>query len=399
MNSQNDEFSEVTTEIDEGIFSDGVRTPVKFAEKSIEDDLDDYVYMSPVRKKKGKKHSSHGRKKKMKTYKKVIIAILSTILALVVLFVGTLTYLIYSGSRQMLDNVNIINAPEGITVQNEGQLVVYDGQTYELNENITSILFMGVDREQLPEEGEITSTGAGQADVLILMTVDTESGKTTLINISRDTMTDIAVYSAGGTYLETRNEQLCLAYAYGDGRELSCENVVTAVQRLFYNIPINSYLALDLEGISAINDSIGGVDVVSPETIGNFTEGESYHLEGDMAESFVRTRNTTSLDANVGRMKRQQAYLDSFISSLIGQTKEDIMTPVNLFNMASPYICTNLNPSKVSFLAQNVLSHGGLTIETNTVPGEIKQGEVYAEFYINEDEFYPIFLNVFYNKI
>ena len=72
-------------------------------------------------------------------------------------------------------------------------------------------------------------------------------------------MTDVALYSEGGSYIGTENLQLCLSYAYGDGKALSCDNTVISVSRIFYNIPINSYFSLDLEGIAAVNDSVGGV--------------------------------------------------------------------------------------------------------------------------------------------
>lgn len=78
--------------------------------------------------------------------------------------------------------------------------------------------------------------------------------------------------------LGTEKQQICLSYSYGDGKESSCENTVNSVQRLFYNIPINTYFSLDLDGISALNDSVGGVDVVSPETIGEFVEEKAITL-------------------------------------------------------------------------------------------------------------------------
>ena len=93
-------------------------------------------------------------------------------------------------------------------------------------------------------------------------------------------------------------QQICLAYAYGDGKEKSCENVLASVRRLFYNVPINTYFALDLDGISELNDAVDGVDVTSPETIATFEEGKDYHLVGMEAESFVRTRRMDRLDAN-----------------------------------------------------------------------------------------------------
>lgn len=402
--------------------------------KTIRDEIDDYVFAKPHKKKKKISHNnvetdndveliidgnypivrSHNesckikrnrsgshkngkKKKKMKKSKKIILGILCTFLSLIVLVVSGVAMLIYDGSKQMLNTDYSISGPEGVDVQNKGQYVEYNGKKYEFNENMTSILCIGVDKTNIDDN---RGNGInGQADVLLLMAVDTSTGQTSIVNISRDLMTDVATYSEGGAYIDTRVQQICLSYVYGDGKETSCENTVTSVRRLFYNLPINSYFALDLEGISAINDAVGGVDVVSPETIGSFTAGESYHLVGKEAEEFVRTRDTELLESNNLRMQRQQTYINSFMNTVIAQTKKDFTTPVDLFNTSSQYSCTNLNPSKICYLAANVLTNGGMSVSMENVPGTLKQGETYAEYYVNEKDFYEMFLKVFYVEV
>lgn len=388
-----------TANRDECIRFEGKRRPIKSDEKTIDDDLNDYVFTKPhkTKKHKSKSHSQSTPRKKKKRLKKVLLSIGCVLLGLILLVVGTYTYLFIKGSSELFEKDYSITAPQGVETQNQGEFVVYNGKTYEYNKNITSILFMGVDKREL-EETEVNGTG-GQADVIVLFAVDTKTGKISMINISRDTMTDVTVYSANGGYVGSQEQQLCLAYAYGDGKKTSCENTVNSVKGLFYNIPIKSYLALDLDGIAAVNDSIGGVDVTSPETVGNFVSGQNYHLEGSLAESFVRSRSHESADANTLRMQRQQVYATQFMNKVISATKEKITTPVDLFNSSSPYTCTNLNPSKILYLAQSVVMSNGMSVEMNTVPGEAKMGEIYAEYYVNESEFYELFLNVFYTPV
>lgn len=346
---------------------------------------------------KRKKQAKHRKHRKMKRWKKVLLSIACVFLSLIIIMAGCFAFLLYRGSKELLDTNYKITAPQGVDVQNDGEYIVYNGNTYQLNKNITSILFMGIDKREL-EQSEVKGTG-GQADVLVLMAVDTQSGKISMMNISRDTMTDVTVYSANGGYVGSEQQQICLSYAYGDGKVSSCENTVNSVKRLFYNIPIKSYLALDLDGIAAVNDSIGGVDVTSPETVGEFVKGQQYHLEGTLSESFIRARGHDSADANTLRMMRQQLYATEFMNKVISATKQKITTPVDLFNASSPYTCTNLNPSKISYLAQSVVLSNGLSVEMSTVPGKAQMGDKYAEYYINEKEFYELFLSVYYNKI
>ena len=43
-------------------------------------------------------------------------------------------------------------------------------------------------------------------------------------------MADVDVYSESGVYSGINKEQICLAYAYGDGQHTSCENVLKSVK-------------------------------------------------------------------------------------------------------------------------------------------------------------------------
>lgn len=43
--------------------------------------------------------------------------------------------------------------------------------------------------------------------MLMLVSIDTSNGKITLFNISRDSMVDVTMYSAGGAYAGTENSR------------------------------------------------------------------------------------------------------------------------------------------------------------------------------------------------
>lgn len=390
-----------------------LRDPVQRDERQVSDECDDYVFKIP---KKHRTHTSsssgshhhhhhhghhhhHHHKKKMKTWKKVLIAALCTLIGLVVAFTGTLAFLIYKGEQELKNNDYSINAPDslGAIAQNDGQYISYNGGLYKYKEDVINMMFMGVDKRSMDEVNE-NQTG-GQSDVDVIMAMDTLSNKIYMINIPRDTMTDIPVYDINGKYVGMEESQLCLAYAYGDGKASSCANVVSAVQNLFYNIPINLYFSLDLDGISEVNDSVGGVDVVSPSTIGDFHEGITYHLEGVEAENFVRTRDSEDVEANLERNSRQQVYVESFMKKFAAKTKQDITTPVNLFNATAPYSCTNLSASTISYLSKNFIMGSGMDFEILNIPGDMSMGDEYAEYRIREEEFFEQFLSVFYDKV
>ena len=77
---------------------------------------------------------------------------------------------------------------------------MYNGQTYEFNKNMTSILCMGIDKSSFDGASDIKGEN-GQADVLILVAMEPAPQQQSVLDISRDTMTDVAVYSASGYYV------------------------------------------------------------------------------------------------------------------------------------------------------------------------------------------------------
>lgn len=379
------------------------------------DDLDDYVYRQTKKRHRSRHHhhrsssapllfrkksSKHHRsRKRLKKWQKVSLGIISGILALIILAVGSLVYLNIMGRQELTNNENLtIDVPDQAEGYDNGMYITYKGVQYKYNENVTSVLCMGIDRETFGNIDGNVGTG-GNADAIFMITIDLETGETNLINISRETMTDIGIYSVAGRYIETVKAQLCLAYAYGDGAQTSCRNQLVAVKKLFYNIPINTYLSLDLQGIGAINDTMGGITVVSPETIDSFVAGETYNLRGSLAQSFVRARSHATIEGNNLRMQRQKIYLESFANKLLNETKKDLSAPINLFNASKPYVCTNLDASRITYLAINAIRGGYDQFEIKTVPGKVKEGKKYAEFYVDEDEFFEMFLSVYYKPV
>lgn len=342
-------------------------------------------------------HHRRRRRKKMKTWKKVLIIVLSSILALVIAALCIFQVLWIRGRNAFFDATPEIRyVPETVQaeVQEDGAYIVYKGSTYKYNDKVTSILFMGVDKRSI--EGENDQGTGGQADSIVLIAMDVKSDKLTLIPVPRDTVTEVQLYTPGGVYNGVKEMQVCMAYAYGDGEEKSCENTVRAVRRIFYNIPVNTYYALDLDGIAEVNDSVGGVDVRSPETIGPFTEGEEYHLEGKLAENFVRLRDKTSVESSMKRLDRQKIYAKSFLSTMSKKIKSNIFSAVSIFNESSPYSCSNLDASRVTYLSTEF---SGMSYDIKDVPGQLTYDNKYARYNIDDEKFFELFLSVYYEKM
>ena len=352
--------------------------------------------------KSGQKPDSNARKKKGPLI--AVLVILGILVLLLATAVGAYFYLNKKGEAQLKKNQSIasITAPEEASSEDDGKMIVYNGAKYKYNEDNINILFMGIDRD-MQDTGEKVIGENGQADVLIWAALDSKTGHLSLINISRDAMVDVNKYNVKDKYLGTDKMQLCLAYSYGDGKEKSCENTLQSVSRLMYGMPVNAYVAIDYSAIAPLNDAIGGVTVNVLEDLTQsdsaLKAGETVTLHGEQAQTYVRSRNTEVLDSNNQRMERQKQYIDAFLQQAISQTKKNPTLPVTLYNDVSDYMVTNISASEATHLATLMIQNGVSGGDILTVPGEVTQGDVYAEFNPDDKELYKLILSVFYKEI
>lgn len=353
----------------------------------------------------GGHHSSHShsskkrknKKKKMPVSAKIAIIFLIIILFLVFAVVGTFVYLEQKGKN---DITNVT------TQTNYEEVIEHNGHKYVYNEDVISIAFLGIDKRELGAGSTIGN--AGQADAVIVLTVDTRTGKSKVIAVPRDTMVDVDLYSENDIFLRTENMQLCLSYAYGNGKDTSAQNVTTSLSRILYNVPINKYFALDLDGIAPINDAIGGVTV---ESLYDFEElgiykGDTIHLTGDLTETYVRKRDMNTVDASLNRTARQVQYIKAFASQAIPSVVNDFGIISRLYNTASQYSSTDLEISNVTYLASQIISKGITDFDTVTLQGEMVESDrtdyaehVYAEFYPDEESTLQTVLDTFYTQV
>lgn len=285
----------------------------------------------------------------------------------------------------------------------EGQILV-NGEVYQYNEDILTFLCMGVDSRN-GVTNEKTPGKGGQADAILLVVANPHTEQLQVININRDSMTDIELYDTDGGYAGTETKQLALQYAYGDGRVGSCELMEKTVSKLFYGIPIHGYVALDMESIPTINDSVGGVEVTVLEDMtkykANWTEGTGIKLTGADALLYIREREdeSTELGSNVKRIERQKQYLSVFANKLKEKTKNDITFPLTLYGKVQKHMVTSLSVDEITYLASTLLGYDFSMENIISIQGEMAMGEKNEEFYIEEEALRTLIIEIFYEKV
>ncbi len=287
-----------------------------------------------------------------------------------------------------------------------GNVIEWQGKTWRRSSNVKAILCMGVDRsDELTEYRSLTADGhAGQADGIFLLAWDSARGQIRLLMIPRDTMTEITALNDDGTLYGTVVDHLNMAYAHGDGREMSCENVVNSASNLLLNLPIDSYMAVDIKVISMLNDAVGGVTVTVP-TAGMeqadpaFIKGETITLHGNQAERFVRYRDTSVDNSPLLRMSQHRQFIQGFFQAVSEQSKQDSGTVASLFEQIQDYMITDMRKDEYLKTAMDVMMGEGIPEDGYyTLPGVGLSVSEYDEYYANLEQAVPILLDLFFHS-
>lgn len=276
-----------------------------------------------------------------------------------------------------------------------------DGVLYRLNRRLTTILLMGVDRDAEKVAGGTFRDG-GQADFLALVVINDSEKTVSVIQINRDTMVNLRVFNSVGVEIGTREAQICLAHAFADGSELSCELTVEAVSKLLNDTPIDYYMRLSLDGIPTLNDALGGVEVTLEDDFSmldpEMTAGKTLILHGMQAEYYTRHRKEIGDGSNAARLKRQRNYLNAAIPLLRQRISEDPGFIRSLYAELEPYLTTSIGRGAFYNIADKASRYNADTIVE--IEGETRIGwRDFMEFYPDEDALRQVLIDILYDRV
>lgn len=235
-----------------------------------------------------------------------------------------------------------------------------------------SILLLGVDT------GDLGRTERGRSDTMMVVTVNPNTKKSTLLSIPRDTYTEIVGY---GT-----NDKLNHAYAFG-GNSMA----INSVQNLL-DIPIDYYVTVNMAGIQEIVNAVGGVDVVSPLTFTStgytFYEGDVTHLDGAAALAFARMRYEDP-NGDTGRQARQRLIIEGVVDKVTSAST--LVNYQNILGSLSNNVQTNFQMKDYLALQGNdyLAAARNITSEQMGGSGGIGDDGIYYNW-LSEDELYRV---------
>ncbi|MGT2811963.1 biofilm formation/cell division transcriptional regulator BrpA [Streptococcus minor] len=176
-----------------------------------------------------------------------------------------------------------------------------------------TILLMGVDVDTARGGG-----WEGRSDSLILVTVNPQTKKTTLMSLTRDIMVEIA--NPDGTSTGTA-EKLNHTYSYGQA-----PMTIATVEKMM-DIDIDRYVQINMDGLVSLVDALGGITVNNtlgfPISISsqepNYTStvdpGQQL-VNGNQALVYARMRYDDP-EGDVGRQRRQREVIGAIVTKLL----------------------------------------------------------------------------------
>ncbi|MEZ5094029.1 LCP family protein [Nocardioides sp.] len=245
-------------------------------------------------------------KRRGKVKKRHTVARVLAVTTLALAMVTGLT-VVYS-FRHLSGNLNVADYSQDL--QNRPEKKKVEGPKEPLN-----ILIMGTDTRQGEGNNIDNQAGEGGSDTTILVHLSADREHAYGISIPRDSMVDRPACDKGA--IPAASYQMWnAAFAIGGP---AC--TIQQFEQLT-GILVDHYVTVDFNGFQEMVDAVGGVEVCIPETIddrshGIYLEAGTREISGRQALSYVRQRYAVGDGSDIGRLKRQQAFVASMSNKVL----------------------------------------------------------------------------------
>ncbi|MER6361474.1 LCP family protein [Kitasatospora sp. NPDC001527] len=165
--------------------------------------------------------------------------------------------------------------------------------------------------------------GVGHSDTAILLHVYADRKHAVGVSIPRDTLVTIpSCRLPSGDWTKPRTNQMFNeAFTIGEseqGNPACTQNTVEALTGL----RMDHTIVVDFKGVAAMTEAINGVDVCVPNDVNSHNiklKKGPQKISGPPAVDYLRARYGFGDNSDIGRMKRQQAFLSSMIRKIQSQ--------------------------------------------------------------------------------
>lgn len=201
----------------------------------------------------------------------------------------------------------------------EGDHIVHQvaaPQEQDLPTSALNILVLGTDTRACDGCGIDGEAGGGGSDLTILLHVAEGRKSAYAISIPRDTLVDRPDCTLDGKTVPGATDVI-----WNEALSVGGPACTLAQTEALTGVYINDYIVVDFAGFKDMVDAVGGVEVCIPSDIDDtehniHLDAGTQTLRGDDALAYVRQRSSTP-NSDLGRMKRQQAFIASMLSTVM----------------------------------------------------------------------------------
>lgn len=306
----------------------------------------------------------HKRTRKKPLWAKLLIAVIVVALLLALTAVGGFYYVKHDIESQIstVPTIKDYKRPEPLPEKTEA----------------LNILVLGSDTREGDNGAGIGGDTPGLSDTAVLMHIAADREFVYGVSIPRDSMVERPECPAkdGNGTVPAEFAMFNTAYALG-GPACTMKTVETIT-----NVPINHFVVVDFSGFKEIVDKIGGVEMCVPNEVNDpigdiYLKAGTYNMKGKTALDYVRVRHGIGdVDTgDIGRMKRQQAFMSAVLGKLLDQ--DIIGDPIQTYDIAKTVagtLTTDEELGSVTTLGKLGMSMRGVDmngIDFFTVPFEL----------------------------
>ena len=223
--------------------------------------------------------------------------------------------------------------------------------------------------------------GRSLTDIMMIVCFDMEKQTANILQIPRDTFIGDDVPTG----------KMNAVYGHPEDGQTKINAMLRRINN-YFGLPIDHYITVDLTAFRIIVDAVGGVDVYVPETIYNaFNEGREYytfyagmnHMDGKMAEAFVRHRRSYSM-GDLGRVQAQRNFYSAFIKKCLTMNNSQMIDAATGIYKDITTDMTLAELIDFATLAQGLKSKD---IKFHAVPGQACNHNGISYYSIHKDEY------------
>ncbi|MGG5324059.1 transcriptional regulator [Enterococcus pernyi] len=262
----------------------------------------------------------------MKRWQKVIL----TLLGIIVLLIGGVSAYGIKFMGEASQTVNRISKQsDRVSAKRDDRVSIDDQEPF-------SVLLLGLDT------GGLGRTEQGRSDTMMVVTVNPQQKKSTIISLDRDIYTNIVGY---GTV-----DKLNHAYAFG-----GVEMAMDSIEQLL-DIPIDHYVTINLDGMKDLIDAVGGIEIdnkIDFTLDGVHVPEGKQTVDGEKGLAYARMRHEDP-EGDIGRQARQREVVTKIVNKVV--SLDGVSNYRKLLDAAGNNVTTDLDWDDMLDIATNYTS-------------------------------------------